>query len=103
MKRLSLAFLIVSVAGANLSPALGAPFDVTGAWFRSLPGKLPAGGYFTAQNNTRRDVAITGARSDACGMLMIHHSSNKGGMSGMDMMEMMMQRMPQAPAGAGAQ
>ena len=82
MKRLSLAILLLSVASAN-----AAPVDITGAWFRSLPGKLPAGGYFTAQNNTRHDVSITGARSDACGMLMIHQSSNKGGMSGMDMMD----------------
>ena len=82
MKRLSLAILLLSVASAN-----AAPVDITGAWFRSLPGKLPAGGYFTAQNNTRHDVSITGARSDACGMLMIHQSSKKGGMSGMDMMD----------------
>ena len=82
MKRLSLAILLLSVASAN-----AAPVDITGAWFRSLPGKLPAGGYFTAQNNPRHDVSITGARSDACGMLMIHQSSNKGGMSGMDMMD----------------
>jgi hypothetical protein len=67
--------------------AQAAPFDVSDAWFRSLPGKLPAGGYFTAQNNTGHDVAITGASSEACGMLMIHQSSNKGGMSGMDMVE----------------
>ena len=82
MKRLSLVILMISVTAAN-----AAPFDITGAWFRSLPGKLPAGGYFTAQNNSRRDVAIIGARSEACGMLMIHQSSNKGGMSGMDMMD----------------
>ncbi len=82
MKRLSLVILL-----ATALPASAAPFDITGAWFRSLPGKLPAGGYFTAQNNSRRDVSITGARSDACGMLMIHQSSNKGGMSGMDMMD----------------
>jgi copper(I)-binding protein len=67
--------------------AQAAPFDVTGAWFRSLPGKLPAGGYFTVQNNTGRDVAITGASSQACGMLMIHQSSNKGGMTGMTMLD----------------
>jgi copper(I)-binding protein len=67
--------------------AQAAPLDITGAWFRALPGKLPAGGYFTAQNNTRHDIAITGASSDGCGMLMIHQSSNKGGMSGMDMVE----------------
>jgi hypothetical protein len=66
--------------------AQAASVDITGPWFRALPGKLPAGGYFTAQNNTRRDIAITGVSSDACGMLMIHQSSNKGGMSSMDMM-----------------
>ena len=82
MKRLSLVVFLLSVTAAN-----AAPVDITGAWFRSLPGKLPAGGYFTAQNNGSRDVAITGARSDAYGMLMIHQSSNKGGMSGMDMMD----------------
>ena len=82
MKRLSLVALLMMTVAVQ-----AAPFDVTGAWFRALPGKLPAGGYFTAQNNSRRDVAITGASSDACGMLMIHQSSNKGGMSSMDMME----------------
>jgi copper(I)-binding protein len=82
MKRLSLALLLSSTVAAS-----AAPFDVSDAWFRSLPGKLPAGGYFTAQNNTGREVAITGASSDACGMLMIHQSSNKGGMSGMGMVE----------------
>jgi copper(I)-binding protein len=74
--------LLAATMGAN-----AAPFDITGAWFRALPGKLPAGGYFTAQNNTKRDVAITGASSDACGMLMMHQSSNKGGMSGMNMVD----------------
>ena len=82
MKILSLAVLLMTATAAN-----AAPFDVSDAWFRSLPGTLPAGGYFTAQNNTGHDVSITGASSQACGMLMIHQSSNKGGMSGMDMME----------------
>src|SRR5678815_4459143 len=82
VKRLSLVFLVMMATAAN-----AAPFDVTDAWFRSLPGKLPAGGYFTAQNNTGRDVSITGVSSDACGMLMIHQSSNKGGMTGMDMVD----------------
>ena len=82
MKRLSVAILLTTTMAAQ-----AAPFDVTGAWFRALPGKLPAGGYFTAQNNTRHDVAITGVQSAACGMLMIHQSSNKGGMSGMDMVD----------------
>ena len=83
MKRLS----ACDPAGDDACAAQAAPVDITDAWFRALPGKLPAGGYFTAQNNTGRDVAITGASSDACGMLMIHQSCNKGGMSGMDMMD----------------
>ncbi len=82
MKRLSVMFLVAMTAAAN-----AAPFDVSDAWFRSLPGKLPAGGYFTVQNNGRRDVTITGASSDACGMLMMHQSKATGGMSGMDMVE----------------
>jgi copper(I)-binding protein len=68
-----------------IGAAQAAPVDITDPWFRALPGKLPAGGYFTAQNNTRRDIAITGVSSDACGMLMIHQSRTAGGMSSMDM------------------
>jgi copper(I)-binding protein len=90
VKQLSLIALLAMTGVAN-----AAPLDITGAWFRALPGKLPAGGYFIAQNNTRRDIAITDARSEACGMLMMHQSSNKGGMSGMDMVDKV-----SVPAGA---
>ncbi len=82
MKRLSVAMLLMMTGVAN-----AAPFEITDGWFRSLPGKLPAGGYFTAYNGTGRDVSIVAADSDACGMLMMHQSSNKGGMSGMDMVD----------------
>jgi copper(I)-binding protein len=79
---LSFFFLLASTAAAS-----AAPFDVTDAWFRSLPGGVPAGGYFTAQNNSRSPIAITGVQSGTCGMLMMHQSSNKGGMSGMGMVD----------------
>src|ERR1700759_4203893 len=82
VKRLSLMLLLSSCVAAQ-----AAPFDVTDAWFRSLPGTVPAGGYFTAQNNTGREVSILGVSSGACGMLMMHRSANKGGMSGMDMVD----------------
>lgn len=82
MKRLSVALLL-----AMTSVAQAAPFEITDGWFRALPGKLPAGGYFTAYNGTGREISITGADSDACGMLMLHQSSNKGGMSSMDMVD----------------
>jgi periplasmic copper chaperone A len=79
--------LFLSILLAGTVTASAAPLDITGAWFRSLPGKLPAAGYFTAQNNTSHDIAITGARAEGCGMLMMHQSTNTGGMSGMDMAE----------------
>jgi copper(I)-binding protein len=70
---------------ASVQAAQAAPLDVTNAWFRALPGKLPAAGYFTLQNNTRTALEITGAQSDACGMLMIHESSQAGGVNQMAM------------------
>ena len=85
MKQLSIIALLMTTCAAAFSPAWAAPFQITDGWFRALPGKLPAGGYFTAYNSTNQDISILGADSDACGMLMMHHSSNKGGMSGMDM------------------
>jgi periplasmic copper chaperone A len=82
MKALSLiALLTIS------SAATAAPFEVSDGWFRALPGKLPAGGYFTAYNGTGQEISIIGAESDACGMLMLHQSSNKGGMSNMNMVD----------------
>ncbi len=65
--------------------AEAAPVSVTNSWFRALPGKLPAAGYFTLNNNGRTPVALTGAQSTGCGMLMLHMTHNMGGM--MQMME----------------
>jgi copper(I)-binding protein len=81
--------LLFSAAVLALSAASAAagPVDISGAWFRALPGKLPAGGYFTAVNTTGREIDIMGARSEACGMLMLHKSEDKGGMSGMSMVD----------------
>jgi copper(I)-binding protein len=87
MKRVSLIVLLMATGVASVSPAWAAPFEITDGWFRALPGKLPAGGYFTAFNGTNNEISIIGADSDGCGMLMIHQSSNKGGMSGMDMVD----------------
>ena len=81
MKKLLLSFLLLA------TPALAAPVTVSDAWFRSLPAGIPAGGYFIAHNGGRTNLAITGASSPACGMLMLHESSDKGGMSGMSMVE----------------
>ena len=58
---------------------------VSDAWFRALPGALPAGGYFTLRNRGAKDAVLSGATSPACGTLMMHKSQTKGGMAGMDM------------------
>ncbi|MGD0191374.1 MAG: copper chaperone PCu(A)C [Rhizomicrobium sp.] len=65
-------------------PAGAAQVTVSNAWFRSLPAHLPAGGYLTL-NNSGPDVQLTGARSPACGMLMLHKSTTSGGMAEMAM------------------
>ena len=85
MKRLpeTLCLLLALTTAAHAAPAV----TVSDAWFRFLPAGLPAGGYFIAHNAGKNDLAITGAQSAGCGMLMLHQSSDKGGMSGMDMVD----------------
>jgi periplasmic copper chaperone A len=79
--------LLLTLGGAAQGAAMSAPVTIANAWFRFLPAGLPAGGYFTAHNAGKADLAITGAQSPACGMLMLHKSSDTGGMTGMNMVE----------------
>ncbi|HTT99656.1 MAG TPA: copper chaperone PCu(A)C [Rhizomicrobium sp.] len=79
----ALALLLVPVCAL----AGDEPLTVSGAWFRALPGGLPAGGYFELHNGGTAPVSLTGAESSACGMLMLHKSENTGGMSSMMDME----------------
>jgi copper(I)-binding protein/uncharacterized protein YcnI len=65
-------------AGANLQGV-----SVTDAWIRALPSAVPSGGYFTLHNGGTKPVVLTGASSPGCGMLMLHKSEDKGGMSSM--------------------
>jgi copper(I)-binding protein len=70
---------------AAATPAMAAPADIVvhDAWIRALPGSAPSGGYFILQNNGKQMQTLIEAQSDACGMLMLHISENKGGMSTM--------------------
>ena len=52
-------------------------------WFRTLPGNLPAGGYFTLHNGGTAVATLTGAESPACGMLMLHKTVNESGRESM--------------------
>ena len=87
MKKLPEALILLA---ALATPALAAPaksVTISDGWFRALPAGLPAGRYFKIRNGGQKDLAVTGAASPACGMLMLHQSENKGGMSGMAMVE----------------
>ena len=73
--------LLTLAAAPSPVPALA----ISDAWFRALPGALPAGGYFTLRNSSAKAVVLSGAESPACATLMLHKSETKGGMAGMDM------------------
>ena len=76
-----------SMAGmGGMSAAANKPssLSLSDGWIRLLPGALPAAGYFTLKNSGRARIALTGADTPACGMLMLHKSDDKGGMSSME-------------------
>jgi hypothetical protein len=75
----------MNMPGMNVS-GMGAPpagVTVQDAWIRALPASVPSGGYFTLHNGGSKPVVLTGASSPGCGMLMLHKSEDKGGMSSM--------------------
>ena len=78
---------VAALAMLFATPALAANVEVSGAWFRALPAGLPAGGYFTLHNNADSEIALTGASSKACSTLMLHRSTNEGGMERMVMVK----------------
>jgi periplasmic copper chaperone A len=57
---------------------------VSDGWIRALPGKTPAGGYFTLSNDSGRRMVLTGASSPVCGMLMLHKTDTASGMASMN-------------------
>lgn len=78
-------FLEVVLAGSLFAaPALAADIQVSDAWMRALPAHLPAAGYFTLHNSGKSEIALSSASSPACGMLMLHKSTQSGGMGSME-------------------
>jgi copper(I)-binding protein len=72
--------LLLTTAAAMAAPSA---LRLEDPWIRALPGSLPAGGYFVLHNDGKSAQTLVSAQSDACGMLMLHVSENKGGMSAM--------------------
>jgi hypothetical protein len=77
--KIALALMLAAATPAAASPAVA----ITDAWIRALPGTLPSGGYFTLRNDGKTMETLVSSASPACGMLMLHVSENKGGMSAM--------------------
>lgn len=85
MKHLASAAIAAALGALTVLPAHAAPnAAVTDGWFRALPSNLPAGGYFTLHNKGSSTLTLNGAASQACGMLMLHRSTEMGGMSHME-------------------
>lgn len=53
------------------------------AWIRLLPAGLPAGGYVTLSNDGANAVSLTNASSPDYAHVMLHQSTEVGGMSRM--------------------
>lgn len=63
----------------GLTAAKAAPaVQVEHPWFRFLMPSLPAGGYMTLHNPAAHRVVLTGARTAACGMTMLHKTVRSG-------------------------
>ena len=76
-------FLLAMLPAAQAADAGPAGVSVVDGWMRALPPAVPSGGYFTLQNKSGKAAILTGAGSPACGMLMLHKSDDKGGLSSM--------------------
>ena len=77
--KIALLMLLVSTTALAATPDI----TVENGWIRALPGSTPSGGYFVLHNAGKNAATLIGAELPACGMLMLHVSENKGGMSAM--------------------
>jgi periplasmic copper chaperone A len=74
-----------AVLGSLFAASAGAAeVQISDAWIRALPPPAPSGGYFTLRNTGKLEISLIGAKSGACGMLMLHRSKEMGGMSSME-------------------
>ena len=87
MRRLS--NLLVAAFAAVFFVQAGPPaIAVTGPYLRFISPGVPAAGYFHLINNSVVPAAVlTGVSSPDCGTLMMHKSTNVGGMMRMEMVD----------------
>ena len=72
------------LALALAAPAFaGGGVTIAQPWMRFIIKARPAAGYFSLRNAGDKPVTLTGARSPACGMLMLHESKEENGVASM--------------------
>ncbi|WP_118182673.1 copper chaperone PCu(A)C [Paraburkholderia phosphatilytica] len=85
--------LIAGALAAGLAtlsaPGFAAPaaVSVSDCWIRLLPGNLPSGGYFKANNSGAEALDLVGVDSEAFGMAMLHQTQSQGSTSTMAMVD----------------
>ncbi len=83
-RRMLFSLLCVGLSAVSVAQAgTQAGVSIEGAWMRVLTPQIPAGGYFTLRNGSAHPLVLAGARSPDCEMLMLHESSDTGGMDSM--------------------
>ncbi len=68
-----------AMAAAKVSSTL----TVSGCWIRSLPTPAPSAGYFVVKNSSGKQAGLKSVSSAAYGMVMLHQTTQKDGMSRM--------------------
>jgi copper(I)-binding protein len=81
--RLALLALAAWTTTGLAHAGVSAPLQVHDAWIRVLPGALPNAGYANLTNPGNHEVKLVAARSNAYAKVMLHESSESGGISRM--------------------
>lgn len=72
---------VQSIAALPASNALA----ISDCWVRLLPEPVPSGAYLTIRNSSAKDVVVQAAASPAFRSVMLHETTDEGGVSRMKM------------------
>lgn len=76
---IALALLIVLINWVRAAESASQGLRLENGWIRALPLAVPSAGYFVLRNDTRSDVVLVSAQSEACGFISIHKTEATGG------------------------
>ncbi len=84
---LALATALALAIAPAVRAADSAAVHVDKAWIRVMPGALPNAGYGVLRNDGDQPVSLVAASSPAYGHVMLHQSTETGGVSRMHMVD----------------